>query len=109
MLTNVGHERNWKEKAKGAVFIIIHDLLTSKDLRKRVTIEAALPQSTLFERLRKKPFWIWNIQEHKQEDIWTNGGCCFNHIIGLPQINGNDKPTLWLWGNNIWLASYSWW
>jgi hypothetical protein len=21
-----------------------------------------------------------------------NGDCCFNHIIGLPQKDGNDKP-----------------
>jgi hypothetical protein len=27
-----------------------------------------------------KPFWIWNIEEHKKQDI---GDCCFNHIIGL--------------------------
>jgi hypothetical protein len=23
----------------------------------------------LFERLLNMPFWIWNIEEHKQEDI----------------------------------------
>jgi hypothetical protein len=39
-----------------------------------------------------KPFWIWNIQQHKLEDIRTNGNCCFNHIIGLPQKDGIDKP-----------------
>jgi hypothetical protein len=37
----------------------------------------------LFERLQDKPFWIWNIDVHKQEDSRTNGGCCLNHIIGL--------------------------
>jgi hypothetical protein len=42
--------------------------------------------------LDHKPFWIWNVEEHKQEDIRTNGDCCFNHIIGLPQKDGNDKP-----------------
>jgi hypothetical protein len=46
----------------------------------------------LFQRLQGKPFWIWNIDEHKQEDIRTNGDCCFNHIIGLPQRNEMDKP-----------------
>jgi hypothetical protein len=49
-------------------------------------------QSIFFERLLGKPFWIWNIDEHKQEDIRTNGDCCFNHIIGLPQKDGIDKP-----------------
>ena len=44
----------------------------------------------LFQKLQNKPFWIRNIAEHKQEDIKTNGDCCFNHIIGLPQRNGID-------------------
>ena len=39
-----------------------------------------------------KPFWIWNIEEHKVADIITNGDCCFNHIIGLPKKNIKDKP-----------------
>jgi hypothetical protein len=47
-------------------------------------------QSRLGEILKDKPFWIWNIEEHKQEDIRTNGDCCFNHIIGLPQKDRND-------------------
>ncbi|MFL6338049.1 MAG: hypothetical protein ACJ718_02900, partial [Nitrososphaeraceae archaeon] len=46
----------------------------------------------LFQRLQGKPFWIWNLVEHKQENIRTNGDCCFNHIIGLPQRDGQDKP-----------------
>jgi hypothetical protein len=65
--------------------------VTFKDLRKRVCIEAQ-QQSRLFERLQNKPFWIWDKQQHKLEDIKTNGDCCFNHIIGLPQKDGNDKP-----------------
>ena len=26
-----------------------------------------------FQRLQDKPFWIWNVEEHKQEDVKTNG------------------------------------
>jgi hypothetical protein len=44
------------------------------------------------KRLHNKPFWICNKQVHKQEDIRTNGDCCFNHIVGLPQKDKNDKP-----------------
>ena len=44
------------------------------------------------KRLQGKPFWIWDKQQHKLEDIKTDGDCCFNHIIGLPQKDGNDKP-----------------
>jgi hypothetical protein len=66
--------------------------LTFKDLKKRVTLETAHQQSILFERLQNKPFWIWNIEEHKREDIRTYGDCCFNHIIGLPTKEGMEKP-----------------
>jgi hypothetical protein len=64
--------------------------VTFKDLRKRVSL--APQQGILFERLQNKPFWIWGKQQHKQEDIRTDGDCCFNHIFGLPQKDGNDKP-----------------
>jgi hypothetical protein len=66
--------------------------VTFKDLRKRVGLEVVHQQCKLFERLQNKPFWIWNIEEHKQEDVRTDGNCCFNHIIGLPQKDGLDKP-----------------
>jgi hypothetical protein len=66
--------------------------MTFKDLKKRVTLEAAQQQSRLFERLQNKPFWIWDIQKHRQQDVITSGDCCFNHIIGLPQRDGDDKP-----------------
>jgi hypothetical protein len=67
--------------------------LTFKDLKKRVSLEAtAQQQSKLAEILHNKPFWIWDVEEHKQEDIKTNGDCCFNHIIGLPSKDTVDKP-----------------
>ena len=68
--------------------------MTFKDLKKRVISEITVheQQSKLFERLQGKPFWIWDKQQHKLEDIRTDGDCCFNHIIGLPQKDGDDKP-----------------
>jgi hypothetical protein len=66
--------------------------VTFKDLKKRVTLELTQQQSKLSERLYNKPFWIWNVEQHKLEDIKTDGDCCFNHIIGLPQKDGIDKP-----------------
>jgi hypothetical protein len=35
---------------------------------------------------------VWDRQQHKLEDVRTNGDCCFNHTIGLPLKDGNDKP-----------------
>jgi hypothetical protein len=50
-------------------------------------------QTTLFSsRVSSEPFWIWNIEETKVADIVKNGDCYFNHIIGLPKKNGEDKP-----------------
>jgi hypothetical protein len=66
--------------------------VTFKDLKKRVNLETTQQQSKLAERLQHKPFWIWNTQLHKQEDIKTNGDCCFNHIIGLSSKDTADKP-----------------
>ncbi|MFL6317042.1 MAG: hypothetical protein ACJ73C_09960 [Nitrososphaeraceae archaeon] len=64
-----------------------------KDLQKLVSHsqqQKEYKSKELFQRLQGKPFWIWDIVEHKQQDIKTNGDCCFNHIIGLPQRNGVD-------------------
>jgi hypothetical protein len=68
--------------------------LTFKDLKKRFSDTTQLQQlqTRLFDICKNKPFWIWNVEEHKQEDIRTKGSCCFNYIIGLPQKNGLDKP-----------------
>jgi hypothetical protein len=68
--------------------------MTFRDLKKIVaTSNNRQQQTTLFSsRVWNKPFWIWDIEEHKVVDIITNGGCCFNHIIGLPKKNGQDKP-----------------
>jgi hypothetical protein len=70
--------------------------LTFKELRKIVTplkYSQEQQHTTLFSsRILNKPFWIWDIKEHKAADILTNGYCCFNHIIGLPKKNEEDKP-----------------
>jgi hypothetical protein len=68
--------------------------LTFKDLKKRFSDTTQLQQlqTRLFDICKNRPFWIWNVEEHKQEDIRTNGSCCFNHVIGLPQKDGVDKP-----------------
>ena len=66
--------------------------MTFKDLKKRVCLETTTQQQyKLSEILKNKPFWIWNIAEHKLEDIKTNGYCCFNHIMGLPTKEGEQK------------------
>jgi hypothetical protein len=63
-----------------------------KDLHKLVSqSQQQSARKELFQRLQNKPFWIWDKQQHKQEDIKTNGDCCFNHIIGLPTKEGMEK------------------
>lgn len=36
----------------------------------------------LFQRIQGKPFWIWNVEEHKQEDVKTDGDCWLSHTLG---------------------------
>jgi hypothetical protein len=66
--------------------------VTFKDLKKRASLEITQQECKLLDRVKNKPYWIWDIVEHRQEDVRTNGDCCFNHIIGLPQKDGTDKP-----------------
>src|SRR5512133_3410239 len=69
--------------------------MTFKDLRKKISSSSHQQQQThSFDKLQNKTFWIWNIEEHKQEDVRTKGECCFNHIIGLPTKEGLDNPIL---------------
>ena len=63
-----------------------------KDLHKLVSQQQQENiRKELFQRLQGKPFWIWDVQQHKLEDIKTDGDCCFNHIIGLPTKDGVEK------------------
>jgi late competence protein required for DNA uptake (superfamily II DNA/RNA helicase) len=66
--------------------------VTFKDLQKLIHSQQNSEQSKLFKRLRNKPFWIWNVLEHKKEDIKTKGNCCFNHNIALSSKEEIDKP-----------------
>jgi hypothetical protein len=41
-------------------------------------------------------FWIWNKKTHEKLYNATNGKCCFNHIVGLPEkehLVGRGPPT----------------
>jgi hypothetical protein len=62
--------------------------VTFKDLQKLVQSQSGVEQIELLQRLKDKPFWIWNHKQHKREDIKTRGKCCFNHVIGLPRKDG---------------------
>jgi hypothetical protein len=68
--------------------------MTFKDLKKKIgsSSNQQQPQTYSFDKLQDKPFWIWNIEEHKLEDVRTKGECCFNHIIGLPTKEELEKP-----------------
>ncbi len=67
-------------KDKATILHKIFEVLTFKDLKRRVTLQATTQEHKALERLHDRPFWIWNVEEHKQEDIDTKGDCCFNHI-----------------------------
>jgi hypothetical protein len=69
------------------LIVLISDI---QRFQKLVQSQSGPEQSQLLQRLRDKPFWIWNKEQHKQADIRTKGDCCFNHIIGLPQKYSHD-------------------
>jgi hypothetical protein len=63
-------------------------------------------QQQLLQKLRDRPFYIWNSDKHKSASNpgnTINGYCCFNHIIGLPQKNGILQP-LWSYEDMLYRA-----
>jgi hypothetical protein len=42
-------------------------------------------QSEMLQRVRGKPFYIWDSALHKEKGRTHRGDCCFNDIIGLPK------------------------
>jgi hypothetical protein len=78
-------------KAK-KVHALYYHIVTFKDLQRLVQSQSGPGDNQLLQRLRSKPFWVWDRYEHKQTDRANNGNCCFNHIIGLPVKDGIRKP-----------------
>jgi hypothetical protein len=72
-----------EQKLKAFYLILL--IVTFKDLQKLVQSQLDPEQSQLLQRLRGKPFYVWDPKQHKQEDIKTKGDCCFNHVIGLQE------------------------
>lgn len=71
--------------------------MTIKDLQRIVlssedTAEDSAAMKQLLKHTRDKRFWwIGNASEHTRRYKFSNGNCCFNHIIGLPKKNGEEK------------------
>jgi hypothetical protein len=70
--------------------------MTFRDLQKLIVQEqedvAPVQEQQLFDRLKDKPFWIEDKEEHKQIHKQTKGNCCFQHIIGMPRKNNVEMP-----------------
>ena len=62
------------------------------DLQKLIQTQSSPEQSQLLQRLRDKPFWIWDPIRDKEKNRSQKGDCCLNHIIGLPRKDGIGKP-----------------
>ena len=55
--------------------------MTFRDLQKLVQSQSNPEENQLLERLRDKQFWIWDQNEHKQEDIRTKGECKIVELV----------------------------
>jgi hypothetical protein len=65
-------------------------LVTFKDIKRRISLQATTAaaqqqQFKMFDTCRDKPLWIWNIEEHKQEDIRTKGLQDSSNMLGMSQ------------------------
>jgi hypothetical protein len=67
--------------------------MTFRDLKRKLEkIKKERQRTKRFEVRKGIPFWIWDVEQHKQEDLRTGGNCCFNHRIGLPRKGGQERP-----------------
>lgn len=67
--------------------------MTFKDLQKLV--DSQQQSGPVLSTVPKDiPFWIFDPQQHRQEDIRTKGQCCFYHLLGPAQKEGKDMPLL---------------
>jgi hypothetical protein len=69
--------------------------VTFKEVKHLLESQPDYTTSQLYEmlqRVRDKPFWIWDSASHKNKDRTHRGDCCFNDIIGLPKKNGKRHP-----------------
>jgi hypothetical protein len=65
--------------------------VTFKDLQRVIESQPGQGLGQL-QKLKGKPFWIWDKTRHKAADKVTKGECCMQHIIGLPKKNGIEYP-----------------
>jgi hypothetical protein len=70
--------------------------VTFKDLQKAIQSQAQQSDIdiNLQAKLQSLPLWIFDKEQHKQQDLKTRSNCCFWHVIGLPQKDGHDMPVL---------------
>ena len=70
--------------------------MTFKDLQKAIQSQAQQSDIdiNLQAKLQSLPLWIFDKEQHKQQDLKTRSNCCFWHVIGLPQKDGHDMPVL---------------
>jgi hypothetical protein len=58
--------------------------MTFKDLAKIVGLQnQQYSNNPAFSRLKGLPFWHWDVTQHRDEYVLTNGTCCFQHVLGF--------------------------
>ena len=66
--------------------------MTFKDLQRLVQSQSGSGDNQILSKLQGKPFWNWDIVNHKEKHRIYKGNCSLNHIIGLPRKDGIEKP-----------------
>jgi hypothetical protein len=66
--------------------------VTFRDLQKIVESQPAAANQQQLQRLKGKPFWIWEPVHHRSTNARYKGQCCSAHILGLCKKDGVEKP-----------------
>jgi hypothetical protein len=64
-----------------------YDIQRSTKDNSSKTIRIQVRRNKTLSDVGDKPYWIWNMEQHRLEDIRTKGDCCLNYIVSLPKKN----------------------
>ena len=73
------------------------NIVTFKEVQHKLESQPDYTSSQQFEmlqRVRGKPFWIWDNANHKGKDRTHRGDCCFTDIIGQQPVKKSSKFDL---------------
>ena len=67
----------------------LHQKLRQQDQKQKNQL---VTSSSFDYKTLQKVFWIWDKKQHLLAAEFSEGQCCWNHIVGVPTKNNKEYP-----------------